>query len=143
MINSKAFVLLLLKECGGYFESSTKIQKIAFLSIYENEMPSFTDFTWYNYGPYSKELSETIDRMNLDGLINIKEETLISRFGDEYKIHKYYLTKKGYNKLQKNMNMINNDEKFSLYKTLRFYGKKPLSEVLNYVYEAYSPEDLE
>lgn len=141
MIDCESFVLAVLNEFGGSFESATRLQKLAFLSIYENRIPHFTEFRWYRYGPYSIDLTNAVNSLHERGLINIEDIQGVSRFGDEYTVRRISFTERGSHQLPK-LVQLDSDEIISLRKTIRQYGHQNLSDLLGYVYGAYSPEDL-
>ncbi len=127
---------------GGTFESATKLQKLAFLSMYENGMECFTDFKWHYYGPFSRELEDTVEGLKRNDLL--VEETLnrTSYSGNDYTVKKLSLTPKGKAIAAATIRGMNTKNKTALDDTLDKYGGKPLSKILEYVYNAYNPEDL-
>lgn len=141
-MNSEDFILLLLTEYGGSLESVTKLQKMAFLSIYEGGVSPFTDFEWYHYGPYSRELQEVVELLDEGGLISEEEERKTSYFGDIYTVKTLRLTPRGKRALEEKMSNIDSEERRAIRNILRQYGDRPLSKLLDYVYKAYSPSDL-
>lgn len=141
-MNCSQFILATLLNCGGVFESATKLQKIAFLSIHENNLEAFTDFTWYHYGPFSRELQNTVEELSENGLVIEEELNRTSYSGHEYTLKRLSLTPKGKqiaNTIVAEMNMNN---KSSLLETIDKYGDKSLGKILQYVYRAYSPDDF-
>lgn len=141
-MDSKSFVLATILNSGGTFESATKLQKLAFLSIHENGLVPFANFKWHHYGPFSRELENTVGELNHKGLITEKEIKRTSYFGDNYNIKKMCLTPKGLRVIQKVLPSINKSDIKALSITIRQYGNKPLSTILEYVYNAYKSEDF-
>lgn len=137
-----SFILATLLNSGGTFESATKLQKLAFLSIYESGLESFTGFKWHYYGPYSKELQDTVETLTEEGLVTEKSIDRISYSGNEYTVKRLSLTLEGREVAEAIVAEINNQDKAALFETIDKYGNKPLSKILEYVYNAYSPEDL-
>ena len=136
------FILATLLNSGGKFESATKLQKLAFLSIYENGMDPFTNFKWHHYGPYSKELQDTVNILTEEGLVN--EETIerISYSGNLYTVKRLTLTPEGRAKINDEIDVVDEKSKVALVKTLAQYGNKPLARILDYVYKAYNSQDF-
>jgi uncharacterized protein YwgA len=141
-VNCASFILTTILNSGGTFESSTKLQKIAFLSIYENGMEAFTEFKWHHYGPYSNELQDAVDVLSEEGLIIEESLDRVSYSGKPYTVKRLSLTPKGRIIANSRLNEINSKNKTALFDTIDKYGNKPLSKILEYVYNAYSPEDL-
>jgi hypothetical protein len=141
-LDCASFTLILLYNYGGKFESATKLQKIAFLSIAENGLTPFTDFKWHHYGPYSKELQETVEDLGKQDLVSEEQINRTSYFGDEYSIRRLRLTIKGKRQIEKELSEIDAKDRLALIRTIEQYGDLPLSRILDYVYKAYSPKDL-
>ena len=141
-MDCKSFILATLLNSGGTFESATKLQKIAFLSVYEKGLESFTDFTWHHYGPFSRELQDEVGVLAFDDLITEKSITRTSYLGTEYTVKSLSLTKKGKKEAECIVGKITYENKKALLETIDRYGSKHLSQILQYVYSAYSPEDL-
>jgi uncharacterized protein YwgA len=120
----------------------TKLQKLAFLSIYENELEPFTSFKWHYYGPYSKEIQDTIDALKEKGIVSEKEYNRVSYSGNEYTIKRLSLTAKGRRLAENQSERISDENRAALIGTIEEYGNKPLAKILDYVYKAYSPEDF-
>ena len=141
-INCAAFILSTILNSGGTFESATKLQKIAFLSIYENNLETFTEFKWHHYGPFSKEIENTVNSLTQENMI--VEETInrTSYSGNKYTIKRLSLTPKGHALAKISIAKINTHNKTALLDTINKYGNKPLNKILEYVYNAYTPDDL-
>ena len=141
-MNCTSFILATLLNSGGTFESATKLQKIAFLSTHENRLDSFTNFKWHHYGPYSEELEDTVKTLARDGLLTEESINRTSYSGNEYTIKRLGLTPKGVDNAIAEVRKMSLKNREVLFDTLDKYGNKPLSKILEYVYNAYSPEDL-
>lgn len=141
-MNCNQFILATILNSGGVFESATKLQKIAFLAIQENNLDSFTDFIWYRYGPFSRELQNTVEELSREGLVTEEELDRTSYSGHEYKIRRLTLTSDGRQTARAVFSEMDESNKTSLLKALDTYGNKPLSRIIQYVYSAYSPNDL-
>lgn len=141
-MNSKEFIMILLDRFNGRIESATRVQKLAFLAIQESDISPFTVFQWRDYGPFSSELKGSLQELEMNGFIQIKNEKRTTFMGDPYNIRIFQLTDKGQACLQQIKGKIKNDDLRTVYSIVEDYGHNPLSEILNYVYEAYSPDDL-
>jgi len=141
-LDCKSFILATLLNSGGCFESATKLQKIAFLSIYENGLEVFTEFTWHHYGPFSRELQEEVNELAKENLVNDESISRVSYLGNRYAVQRLTLTPEG-KELAKNIvaNMTSKNKQ-ALLETIDKYCNRHLSQILQYVYSAYSPEDL-
>jgi uncharacterized protein YwgA len=142
-MDCKSFILATLLNSGGIFESATKLQKLAFLSIYENGLEAFTNFTWHHYGPFSRELQEEVDTLARETLVNEKSINRISYHGNEYTVKCLILTPRGKEVAESIIATMSERNKKALLETIDKYGNKHLSQILQYVYTAYSPEDFE
>ncbi|MGA2385464.1 MAG: hypothetical protein ABSG33_02905 [Candidatus Bathyarchaeia archaeon] len=127
---------------GGTFESATKLQKLAFLSIYENGMECFAEFHWHYYGPFSRELEDAIEDLKREELLVEQSLNRTSYSGNEYTVKKLSLTPRGKAVASIIITEMSAKNKAALDDTMDEYGSKPLSKILEYVYNAYNPEDL-
>jgi len=141
-MNCNQFILATLLNSGGIFESVTKLQKIAFLSIYENGLETFTEFTWHRYGPFSRELQDSVETLDKEGLVIEEELNRISYSGNEYTVKRLSLTQKGRQMAVSVFADMDIPNKTSLLETIDKYGNKSLGKIIQYVYTAYSPEDF-
>jgi uncharacterized protein YwgA len=137
-----SFILAMLLNSGGTFESVTKLQKLAFLAIREKGLESFTDFKWHFYGPYSEEIQKTIDNLKEQHIISERVFERTSYFGDKYTIKRLSLTPQGRTLAYSAISRLSNQNRTALFRTIEEYGDKPLARILDYVYKAYSPETL-
>jgi len=141
-MDCKSFILALLRVYGGTIESATKIQKLAFLSIRERGFEPFTSFKWHYYGPFSKEIQDTVEALESQRIVSEKEINRVSYSGKEYTIKRLSLTAKGRRLAESEDYRIDPNNEGALLGTVEEYGNKPLAKILDYVYKAYSPEDL-
>jgi uncharacterized protein YwgA len=137
-----SFILITLLNAGGTFGSVTKLQKLAFLSIQETDIESFTEFKWHLYGPFSKEIEDTIDALHTQGILVEKEISRMNHFGDEYTVKQLSLTTKGRKLAENKIGEINECEKKAILATIDKYGDRPLAQILDYVYKAYDAKDF-
>lgn len=141
-MDCESFILATLLNSGGTFESATKLQKIAFLSIYENGLEVFTDFIWHHYGPFSRELQDEVDNLARKRLVIEESITRTSYLGNEYTVKRLSLTPQGKEIAESIVANMDGKNKRALLETLDKFGSRYLSQILQYVYSAYSPEDL-
>lgn len=135
------FLLLLLEQLNGKIESETRVQKLAFLGIKEKRLPKFTSFGWEKFGPLSTELWHTSQKMQRQGLLEIRTEKKLTSMGDSYRIKVFELTKKGCiqaSQLKKTFT----EEDQAIQELCGEYVKIPLDRLLGYVHTAYSERDL-
>lgn len=90
--------LLLLLKLAGQIQGKTKLHKMVFLSKEEEPRIDFGfEFTKYNYGPYSFDLTKALDAMETLGLIEVETSILPSTDfnGFQTKQFTYKITEKG------------------------------------------------
>jgi uncharacterized protein YwgA len=128
----KGFILELLARLGK-IEGRTRLQKIVFLGQMELGLPKFFEFDKYYYGPYSWELTETLEDLILTG--QVKEESESFR---DFVTYIYSLTDFGLTEMEKAARYIP-EEKIEILKKL---SEIPRSALIEYVYRKYRPERL-
>lgn len=128
----KEFILELLSRLGK-IEGRTKLQKIVFLGQMELGLPKLFEFDKYHYGPYSWELTETIEDLISTGQIKEERESC----GD-YITYVYRLSDFGLTVMEKPDRYIS-EEKIE---TLKKLSELPRSTIIEYVYRKYLPERL-
>ncbi len=128
----KEFILELLSRLGK-IEGRTKLQKIVFLGQMELGLPKLFEFDKYHYGPYSWELTETIEDLISTGQIKEERESC----GD-YITYVYHLSDFGLTVMEKPDRYIS-EEKIE---TLKKLSELPRSTIIEYVYRKYLPERL-
>jgi uncharacterized protein YwgA len=126
----KRFILSIL-ESVGKIRGRVRFQKMVFLGQMELQQPKLFDFSKHYYGPYSRELAETLERMIFEGDILEDAEVL----GDRIR-YVYRLSEVGRADAEKDLLEIREDRK----EILRRLSKLPLSAILDYVYKKYLPE---
>lgn len=90
--------LLLLIRLANKIEGKTRLHKMVFLGEKEEPRVDFGfEFTKYNYGPYSFELTKALDSLETLKLINIKTSllALTDSNGFQTKQFSYTITEKG------------------------------------------------
>ncbi len=137
-----SFILTMLLNSGEAFESVTRLQKLAFLSIQETDIKPFTRFKWHLYGPFSREIEDTIDVLERQGILVEKEISRMNHFGDEYIVKRLSLTLEGRKVAEDCIGRINEHEKTNILAIINKYGDRPLAQILDYVYKAYDAKDF-
>jgi uncharacterized protein YwgA len=128
----KGFILELLSRLGKV-EGRIKLQKIVFLGEMELGLPKFFEFDKYYYGPYSWELTETLEDLISSG--QVKEE---SEACGDYVTYIYSLPDLELAGLEQSARYIP-EEKIEILKKL---SEIPRSAIIEYVYRKYRPERL-
>jgi uncharacterized protein YwgA len=141
-METEKFVLLILDAFGGSAESETRMQKLAFLATKEYDIALDVGFKWHHYGPYSSKLKNRLHDLETKGLIEIDHETRQTSMSDNYTVTKFKLTSKG--RIVSNAIKLrdNNAQTNKIRDIVNHYGHQQLSDILSYVYGAYTPEDL-
>lgn len=128
----KAFILELLSGLGK-IEGRTKLQKIVFLGQMELGLPEFFKFDKYHYGPYSWDLTETIEDLIATGYIKEEKE----HCGD-FVTYVYTLSDFAQSEVEIPSGYIPGDK----IETLKKLSELPRSAIIEYVYRKYLPERL-
>lgn len=126
----------------------TRFQKLAFLAgkQLEERGISLYDFVPYDYGPYSKDLQETIDKLVSEGLVRVRKTQTYG--GDDR--YDYRLTEKGRRSFERNLpdeEMVFNEPSLkTVYSVAKdivgSYNDMPISNLLDIVYTEF-PEYAE
>lgn len=124
-------VLKLVNELDGV-DGRTKFQKLIFIGQKELGLPEAFKFSGYYYGPYSKDLTETIEALIKIGLLN--EEVKVK---DEYIEYIYTITEEGKGALKGLEREIREKLPKTVISHLRDFKKMSRSEVIGYVYGKY------
>lgn len=141
-MNLSEFITLLLGEAGGYLESETRIHKLSFLGLKEHGIPLSASFTWSHWGPFSVQIKNVLNSLERRGLIQIVREVRKTLFGDEYVVNTYKLTEEGRKIGLELRKKLSTDIKKNINRLHECFGKRRLSELLDYVYRNYSPKDI-
>lgn len=128
----KDFIIELLSGLGKV-EGRTKLQKIVFLGQMELGLPKLFNFDKYHYGPYSWELTETIEDLIAAGYIREEKE-----YCEDYITYVYRLSDFALSEVEKSVGQISED-KIEILKKL---AELPRSAIIEYVYRKYLPERL-
>jgi uncharacterized protein YwgA len=131
---------LLLSEKLGKLHGKTRFQKLVFLvqKEAENKQVPASSFNYeiYHYGPFSSELSETLEKLKTNELLD--EDTEITANG--YTRFVYHITRKG-QKLVDNSRkkgIISNELENIISKIACNYGEMPLTELVAEAYHRFS-----
>lgn len=133
-MNSKLLPLGLLEAAeDDTVEGITRFQKLVFLAQREQPVESLYDFEAADYGPFSKELYDDLDKLVAKGfLAREKEQTQLRNTKQVYE-----LTEKG----QRALNNAPESDKPStddgLAEVIREYDSMNLWSLLEYVYDEY------
>jgi len=139
----ESLLTFLFKTLDGTDESKiegrTKLQKIVYLSSRPDNIFNFR-FVGYHYGPYSRDLQETISKMLAFNLISEEEEGL-----NHNTRYNYQLTPEGIDYAKKIWNNVDEGLKGRIEK-LATTGKEinghPLKEVLDQAYATAKREGI-
>ena len=123
----RGILLEMLRRCGEIV-GRTRIQKLVFLGQEELGLPHLFEFSKNYYGPYSRDLTDTLERLISQG--DVIEE--ISESGDQIQY-----TYRPSDIASDKTGMDVPDESFDVIKRL---SEIPLGVMLDYVYRKYLPE---
>ena len=127
----KRYLVLKLVNELKRINGRTKFQKLVFIGQKELGLPEVFKFSGYYYGPYSKDLTETIEGLIRMGLLN--EDVKVE---DEYIEYVYTITEEGkgaLNALEKELTEIPK----TAISHLRDFKKMSRGEIIGYVYGKY------
>ncbi len=125
----KRSLLLALLKLVPEIRGRTRLQKIVFLGQKELGLPPLFDYSKHYYGPYSKDLIDTIDQMIMQGDIVENEENL-----GEYTRYTYKLSDQE-KSVQESMPDISLDSESK--DAIKKLSNVPLKRILEYVYSKY------
>lgn len=125
----KRSLLLALLKLVPEIRGRTRLQKIVFLGQKELGLPPLFDYSKHYYGPYSKDLIDTIDQMIMQGDIVENEENL-----GEYTRYTYKLSDQE-KSVQESIPDLSLDLESK--DALKKLSNVPLKKILEYVYSKY------
>ncbi|MDD4162382.1 MAG: hypothetical protein PHW87_07870 [Methanothrix sp.] len=131
LFEQKRGLLLKIMAYVGSIQGRTRLQKMVFLAQEELGLPHLFDFKKHYYGPYSWDLTETVERMLSRGEIEEKVESL----GDSIR---YTYSASSDAETIEALHAPEISEK--ALDTLKKLSEIPLTALLNYVYRKYLPE---
>jgi len=149
-LKTKQFLpLALLAASDGEIRGKTRFQKLTFLA--EQELTEYDidphDFVAYDYGPFSKDLMEDVEKLESEGLVTINVR---QTFGGDDR-YDYRLTEHGRETYEENdpdddwetgETPADGTERFACIDTIarnvvRQFGEMPLSNLIDHVYTEY------
>jgi len=146
-MHRKLLPMALLYACDGEeIEGRTRLQKLVFLMEQEIDdeieqvlqSPKYS-FVPYDYGPFSRELYDDLDRLEEDGLIEVEEEDTT----DGKVKYTYRLTEEGESWVQLQLSEHSPGAVFQFAEELKgTYNDMLLSDLIDRVYAEY-PEYAE
>lgn len=136
------FLLLLLEEFNGIVESETRIQKLAFLVTEEKGINLGIKFKWHHYGPFSRSLKNCLTKLRKNNLIKIDKQKRLTFMGDPYTIHIFSLSNLGHSTANQIKERLSKESQLAIHNLTIEYGYSPLNDLLEHVYQTYSPDDL-
>lgn len=117
----------------------TRVQKTVFLQQKEEGLPYTYEFSKYYYGPYSKELAETISSFVASGIL--EEKGVIYPYIDDYGgpvvEHVYSLTSFGQEMRRIYNSELTESEKKKIQRACDKFDRMSLADLLSYVYTRY------
>ena len=116
----------------------TRVQKMVFLGKKEAKLPYTYEFKQHYYGPFSRELEESISSLVACGALQEEsiEHPIIAEYGPIVE-YRYSLTPFGSELLNTYSNYLTDDEKIRIRRLSEKYDKMSLSELISYVYSKY------
>ncbi|MEM0466705.1 MAG: winged helix-turn-helix transcriptional regulator [Candidatus Thermoplasmatota archaeon] len=139
-ISNRAKILLhMMYVLGGEIIGTTKLEKLPFLLEKEFEVNLGYHYDCMEYGPYSIELLNEINILQMKGYISIREELVpIKEKGTAKTVERrtYCLTEKGKEKNKKIIQELDQNIRNSIEK-IRKYNNMNLNELLDYVHKKY------
>ena len=138
----KEFILKLLYLMQDQIKGSTMVQKIMYIlrNEYGNRIPELQDlaFRLHFYGPFSREISNALNDLSLQGLLSTEVEQLI-----DYLRYDYGLTENGRQLAQRLYEADDRKDVLELIaRRARELDRKPLKRVIAEAYRTAENEGL-
>ena len=133
--NKKGIVqILLFLKHAKKIEGKTKFQKMMFLAQKENKLSEEFKFIKYNYGPYSFDLTKSLEALEKEGFITVEKEEFETDGEFPGKKFIFQLTEEGENLIEseetkEDSNIIKN--------VVEEWNNKPMEDIIKYVYSKY------
>lgn len=138
ILSKKLLKLLLLIKLAEKIEGKTKLQKMIFLGKEEEDLDFGFEFTKYNYGPYSFELTTALDSLQAFELIEITTEISGSTKSGGFITKKfiYNITEKGKKVIGSESEKLKEVEpKIKL--LVKKWNKVPRDKIIEHVYSKH------
>jgi uncharacterized protein YwgA len=137
----KVLPLSLLYEADrNRIHGRTRLQKLVFLAQKRMEREGVQPYEYiaYDYGPFSKELLDALEKYERKALIKIE----VTQTYDGTDKYIYSLTPKGVKKFKANLDEGPDSEVLETIRqvsseVIRHFNKMPISELIEYVYDNY------
>lgn len=135
----KALPLSLLYEADrNRIHGRTRLQKLVFLAQQRMESEGIQPYEYiaYDYGPFSKELLDALEKYERKGLIEID----VTQTYDGTDKYIYSLTSKGVKNFEANLEESRDSEDLETIRrasseVISRFNKMPISELIDYVYD--------
>jgi hypothetical protein len=127
-------ILLFLKH-SKKIEGKTKFQKMVFLAQKENKLSEEFKFIKYNYGPYSFDLTKSLEALETTGFITVEKEEFETDGEFPGKKFIFQLTEDG-EKLIESEETKEEDSKI-IKNVVEKWNNKPMEDIIKYVYSKY------
>ena len=138
----KVLVPLYMLSCmDGEIRGRTRFQKLVFLTkekMKEDDEDVQIQFTRLFYGPFSRELMESLKSLNKEGLIAEQVEE-----GSYGLVYVYKLTDNGRAFVKDSMSrkLLNRQTKKKIRDVAKDFGQTPLDDLISFVYSNYPDYD--
>lgn len=119
-------------------EGRTRFMQLAFLLVHETDVDVEYEFRRRNYGPYSDGVHDDLERLDEEGLIDIRRTTTDS--GNVK--YEYAATGRGEEEAEAVLNELERHEADAVVSLAENYGDMPIFILLDHVYREY-PEFAE
>jgi len=135
----KVLPLSLLYEADrNRIHGRTRLQKLVFLAQQRMESEGIQPYEYiaYDYGPFSKELLDALEKYERKGLIEIE----VTQTYDGTDKYIYSLTSKGVDNFEVNLEESPDSEELETIRqvsseVISRFNKMPISELIDYVYD--------
>lgn len=136
ILNNDSLQVLFFLKYSKTITGKTKFQKMIFLGQKEHKLPKRFEFIKYNYGPYSFQLTDCLNALEVLKLIKIQEEYFETSNDFPGRLHIYSLTDKG-KKIVTKLKTDFLEESKKIEQIAIKWNTKQLKEIIQYVYSKY------
>ncbi len=135
--NKKGIVqILLFLKHSKKIEGKTKFQKMMFLAQKENNLSEEFKFIKYNYGPYSFDLTKSLEALETINLITVEKEEFETDGEFPGKKFIFQLTETGEKFIESEETKHEEDSKI-IKNVVEEWNNKPMEDIIKYVYSKY------